>query len=71
VKLQRIMFEQNTKYVTKFRYSLSDENLPLIYPSQNVIVTIVPSGIGQNVACSEDIILAYRVFLILKRKFIF
>jgi hypothetical protein len=62
VNLQRSMFGQNTQNVTKFRYSLSDENLPYIYPSQNVNVTIVLSGIGQNVARSEDITLAYKLF---------
>ena len=46
----------------KFLYSLSDENLPHIYPLQNVIVTIVPSGIRQNVASSEYITLAYKLY---------
>jgi hypothetical protein len=62
VKLQRSILEQNTKSVTKFRYSLSNENLPHICPSQNVICTIVPSGIGQNVARSEDVTLVYKLY---------
>jgi hypothetical protein len=51
------------KNVTKFRYSLSNENLPHIYPSQNVIVTIVSSGLGQqHAARSEYITLAYKLY---------
>jgi hypothetical protein len=71
VHVQRSIFEQNTKIVTQFRYSLSDENLPYIYPLHNVIFTIVPSGIGQNVTRSEDITLAYKFFFesIKKKKY--
>ena len=57
----------------KFLYSLSDENLPHIYPLQNVIVTIVPSGIRQNVASSEYITLAYKLYFesIKEKKYFF
>jgi hypothetical protein len=35
----------------------------LYLPFKNAIVTIVPSGIGQKVARSEDITLAYKLFV--------